>query len=301
MTKGKELEALVKFIESTLLPDGFDVEANERVTNDDGRQIAEFDVIIRGMVGSTDFTWLIECRDRPSGGPAPGSWIEQLVGRRDRFKFNKVTAVSTTGFAAGAKEFAESRGIELREVRSIEPSEFSWIEICDIPYIKRVSKLVRYRLLVDEAEDGELVAALQSLIADSAPIMLRTSDGTEVEPNDAFCAALGQADDPFAGLEEGQTREVVMHANYPEKRFTVVTGAGPIQLPGIVFAGEIWIEKQMIPMVSSALYQRDSGQETISQLAAFAPIETQHGNFALEFHRMGEKGETHVVVRRLTD
>lgn len=106
---GKQLEALVSFVEETLVPQGFSVNTNTKVFNDEGIQVAEFDVEVRGKVGTTDIAWLIECRDRPSQGAAPGSWIEQLVGRRARFGFNKVTAVSTTGFAAGAEEFAHLR------------------------------------------------------------------------------------------------------------------------------------------------------------------------------------------------
>jgi len=127
---GKQLEGLVAFVERTLLPQGFEVKTNERVYNDEGIQIAELDIEIRGKVGSTDISWLIECRDRPGDGRAPGAWIEQLVGRRTRFGFNKVTAVSTTGFAPGAIEFASSQGIELREVRALAPSAFEdWLMI----------------------------------------------------------------------------------------------------------------------------------------------------------------------------
>jgi hypothetical protein len=75
--------------------------------------------------------WLIECRDRPSQGPAPGSWLEQLAGRKRRFKFDKVIAVSTTGFAPGAWQFAESEGISLRSVQRIADigSDFNIQEI----------------------------------------------------------------------------------------------------------------------------------------------------------------------------
>ena len=108
---GKQLERLVAFVERTLLPHGFEVKTDTRMYNDAGVQIAEFDVEIRGRLGSTDIAWLIECRDRPGQGPSPGSWIEQLVGRRSRFGFNKVTAVSTTGFAEGAVGYARDEGI----------------------------------------------------------------------------------------------------------------------------------------------------------------------------------------------
>ena len=121
---GRQLEALVAFVERTLTPHGLTVSTNERVFNDEGVQIAEFDVEVCGKFGSTEIRWLIECRDRPGRGPAPGSWIEQLVGRRARFGFNKVTAVSTTGFAPGAVDFAKCQKIELREVASLNPEAF---------------------------------------------------------------------------------------------------------------------------------------------------------------------------------
>ena len=47
ITDGKKLEGLVTFVEKTLLPQGFDVKTNERVYNNDGVQIAEFDIEIR--------------------------------------------------------------------------------------------------------------------------------------------------------------------------------------------------------------------------------------------------------------
>lgn len=125
---GRQLEELVAFVEKTLLPQGYEVRANERVYNEEGVQVAELDVEVRGKIGSTNITWLIECRDRPADGPAPGYWIEQLVGRRTRFGFNKVTAVSTAGFAAGAIEFARSQNIELREVKTLTVDEFKdWL------------------------------------------------------------------------------------------------------------------------------------------------------------------------------
>jgi hypothetical protein len=301
MSDGKKLEALVKFIESVLLPENFEVETRERVLDDDGRQIAEFDVFVRGKVGSTDFTWLIECRDRPSSGPAPGSWIEQLVGRRDRFSINKVTAVSTTGFAPGAIEHAQSRGIELREVRAVAHTEFKWIEFGEITVFKMISELKWCRLLLKEGEDPQLVAALQKRLSGSEPVLLRTSQGGDVTLHEAFRAAVKQAGDCFTGLLAGQSRTARIDVAYPVDQFEVATSAGAVKLPAIRFAREIRMESQTLPMVSSKRYKRISDSEPISQLAALAPIETESGSFSLEFHRMGEDGETLVILRRMAD
>lgn len=116
---GQELERLVQEIEQHLLPEGFEVALNKCEFNAAGNQLAEFDIVITGRLGSSSINWLIECRDRPSEGPAPGAWIEQLVGRKRRFKFDKVIAVSTTGFAKGSVEFAESEGVVLRTVKEL--------------------------------------------------------------------------------------------------------------------------------------------------------------------------------------
>lgn len=113
---GKELEELIAGIEAQMLPQGFKVEPRQRVVDDSGEQIAELDIVISGALGSSSVKWLLECRDRPSEGTAPASWIEQLVGRRERFGFDKVFAISTTGFSKAATDFAKTKGIALRTV-----------------------------------------------------------------------------------------------------------------------------------------------------------------------------------------
>ena len=162
---GKQLEALVAFVEKTLVPPGFEVNANKRVFNDEEEQIAEFDIEIRGKVGSTSFAWLIECRDRPSHGTAPGSWIEQLVGRRDRFGFNLVTAVSTTGFAAGAVEYARRAGIELREVQALDPANFEgWIKISELTQVSKIHDLKHLNIIFSSTGPKDVIAAAQRAI-----------------------------------------------------------------------------------------------------------------------------------------
>jgi hypothetical protein len=155
-SKGKQLERLVALIEKLHLPEGFEITTNERVY-DEGIQIAEFDIEIRGQLGTTELRWLIECRDRPTEGPAPASWIEQLVGRRSRFGFNKVTAVSTTGFAKGASDFAKSKGIETREVKALTPEHFAdWLIMRSIVQIEQSGRLEHATFVIDENESPEL-------------------------------------------------------------------------------------------------------------------------------------------------
>ncbi len=116
---GKDLEELVARLERLLQPDGFQVFVNRRILDDDGVQLAEFDVEIKGVSGRRSIHWLIECRDRPSAGPAPSAWIEQLVGRRELHQLDQVIAVSTTGFSIPAIKIAERAGVVLRRVTSV--------------------------------------------------------------------------------------------------------------------------------------------------------------------------------------
>lgn len=304
---GKQLEALVEFVEKTLLPDGFTVSKNERIFNDDGVQIAEFDLEIRGKVGSTDIVWLIECRDRPTSGPAPGAWIEQLVGRRSRFGFNKITAVSTTGFAAGAIEFALTSGIEVREVKSLEPDEFSdWLYIRHVGQVTRLTNLKHAKVLIDESEGENKRHALEEFMreVDGGVAFLKSSSSGElVTPAIAFSSAASGTKGIFDELvENGPEIDIKIHATYTdEDHFVIDTAEGSVKVRTIIFVGGIRLTKELIPLFSTSEYRQVDTGEVISQVASFAPQSIHGMKFSTEIHKMGDSGETHIIMRRLKD
>lgn len=303
---GKQLEALVAFVEKTLLPEGFDVKANERVFNDEGIQIAEFDIEIRGKIGSTDFAWLIECRDRPANGPAPGSWIEQLYGRRTRFGFNKVTAVSTTGFAVGAIAFAQSEGIELREVRTLCPDEFAgWLLVRHIVNTIRHTSLLSASLIIDEHETEERKQALLVELArenTDTSLLKASSTGQFVPARNAFHAAVDQVGNLFDDLlPNGPPKTINLYVEYPndDDHFIVETSAGAIRVRAIAYRGELRCKEIHIPLSATSEYRDAETGQPISQAAVFAPQSIMGMKFATEMHRMAESGETHIILRRL--
>ena len=303
---GKKLEGLVTFVEEKLLPQGFDVKTNERVYNDDGVQIAEFDIEIRGKVGSTSIVWLIECRDRPSDGPAPGSWIEQLVGRRDRFRFDKVTAVSTTGFAAGAIEFAQSEGIEIREVMDLSPDQFAdWLTICQIDQLEIVTTLHHTKILVSESESEERKNVLKKLIKGVTPhdtILKSSKTGELVAPKNAFSQAVCTERTLFEDLiPNGSSKKIRLHVQYPNGKdhFVVETSVGIIRVTAILFEGEFCINKISVPLTSTAEYRYLEKGKPISQMAVFAPQKVNGIEFSMEMHHLAESGETHIVLNKL--
>jgi hypothetical protein len=304
MSDGKQLEALVAFVEKTLLPQGFEVKSNARVYDDEGVQIAEFDIEIRGKVGSTALSWLIECRDRPAKGPQPGAWIEQLVGRRGRFGFNKVTAVSTTGFAAGGAEYAKREGVELREVKSLTPDAFYWLALRGLLEVKCTASLQNAKLLVDEVETEERRNALSLVLSQTTgdvAFLRSTTTGEMTTGAAAFLGAVESVGTLFDGLEaNGPNREITLHAQYTDAdHFEVETAVGAIPIRAIVFSGELRVEEKVVPLVTTAQYKQADSGEVISELAAFAPQEFFGQSYAMEMHRMGKDGETHIVYRRV--
>jgi hypothetical protein len=305
-TNGKKLEGLVTVVEERLLPQGFNVKTNERVYNDEGVQVAEFDIEIRGKIGSTSIAWLIECRDRPSEGPAPGSWIEQLVGRRARFRFNKVTAVSTTGFALGAVEFAQSEGIEVREVKALSPEQFAdWLAISHIHHTEKVTMLQHAKIFVSENESDDRKHALIEMLS-GAPahdtILKSSNTGEFVAPANAFSQAVNSQETLFEDLvPNGPGKKVRLHVQCTndDDHFVVETTAGPIRVTAILFEGELRIKESLVPLTVVAEYRHVETGHPISQMAAFAPQKVHGMKFSMEMHRMAESGETHIILRKL--
>ena len=305
-TDGKQLEALVAFVEKTLLPQGFDVKTNHRIFNDEGIQIAEFDIEVRGKVGSTNIAWLIECRDRPANGPAPGSWIEQLVGRRSRFGFNKVTAVSTTGFSAGAVEFAKSEGIEIREVKALIPDEFAdWLLMRDFHFIEERTSLDHALILIDPNEDAqkqEELAKIISSVNSDALILKSLKTGEFLSPNMAFLGAVSKIGHLFDDIEpNGPGKKIKLHVSYPNEsdRFVVETRLGEVHVHGIIFTGKLSVMHRLIPLTVTAEYRKVENEEPISQVALFEPQKIHGSKFSLEMHKLEETGVTHIVLRKI--
>jgi len=304
MNDGKHLEALVAFVEEKLLPEGYEVKTNKRIYNDDGIQIAEFDVEIRGKLGTTEIAWLIECRDRPGSGAAPSSWIEQLVGRRTRFRFNKVTAVSTTGFAEGAQEFARREGIELRVVEALTPDAFSsWLLMEHMNMLESKSTLKHANVLINRNTPEVARSSLESIIetAKCSGNILRSSKTSELSTlAGAFLAAV-QHKKLFDGMAiNGEPKSVTLHVKYTndDDHFVIDTDSGPVRIEVIEFTGELRVIEKLVPIAATTKYRNLETGETISQVVAFEPQNFSGTSMSLEFHRMGEDGETHIILRR---
>lgn len=304
---GKRLEALVSFVEQTLVPAGFNVTTNDRVFNDEGTQIAEFDVLVQGKIGTSEFRWLIECRDRPASGAAPVAWIERLVGRRTRFNLSKVTAVSTTGFAAGAVEFAQTQAIELREVQALTPEHFAdWLEVRYITNVVRHTTLTGAYFVLDPATPREKHDAFAAILPDvtgNSAILRSSSTAEAVTTAQAFSGVTSANPDLFVDVApNGEPKIVRVFASYPnDDHFVVDTTAGPVPIKAIQFTGELRIKETKLPIIYTGEYRNSRTGAPISQVVTYAPQSVMGKKFAIEFHKLAETGETHIIARRLKD
>ena len=281
---GKHLEEFVKQIESFLLPQGFTIDSRERVFNDEGIQIAEFDIVIEGKVGSAPFKMLIECRDRPSDGPAPGSWIEQLVGRRSRFDFDKVVAVSTTGFASGSKEFAKESRIELRSVEDLTADAIAdWFQL---KIYSRGGILNDVKFGVRDENAFEVLtrntAGLNHL--DAKTFML-------IEPKTNKLISLASVWDEvfrahlsmFDNMQDGEIKELTITTNYDEtsERYQIQTIEGLIPVDTIIFRANFSIKKVSPARISQ---YSEPQRGSIAQSAQFV-IDTGDGNVEVNWYK----------------
>jgi len=301
---GQNLESLVRFIEEIEAPEGFKVVHREKVY-EDGVQIAELDIQVKGKIRTSEFSWLIECRDRPSDGPQSGAWIEQLLGRKQRFHFDRVTAVSTTGFSAGAIAFAQDHRIELREVKTLSREAFSdWLLLRFITRSERRYGLDHALLVIDEGEPTERKLATQNVVESGEQHILRsTSTGAISTVAEAFMGAMQlQPDDHFEGLQpNGDGRHVRLNVEYTndDDHFVVDTIEGPVRIRGIAFVGTLDLREEILPLVETKEYKITGSGQLISQTAIFQSMQFQDMELAFELHRLGESGATHVTLRRV--
>jgi hypothetical protein len=303
---GKPLEALVAYIEQLRLLPGLNLKTNRRVLNSDGVQIAEFDVEVSGQAGASKIHWLIECRDRPSEGAAPGSWIEQLVGRRAIFEFTQVTAVSTTGFSPGANQIAAQQNVELRTVKSLAPENFSWIVAHPIPQRAPKARLLGTCLNVRPGEDLEVATRLKSFLSTknaSHDILRSTSCGEVVSVQRVFEALLQSEDfnQFISSIQPGDGKKMAnLTYRFPDdnSHYVVDVDGHQIRIWEFVFGSELWVEEKMLPIAQSKEYAVNKTGSVVSQMVSYE-FQAWDRKLALEFHNLAETRQTHVRLRVL--
>jgi hypothetical protein len=297
---GKSLEAFVATVEEILLPKGFTVTRGEKRFFESGEQEAEFDVVIVGKVGSATLNWLIECRDRPSQGAAEGSWIEQLSGRRSRFRFDKVTAVSTTGFTQSAIAAAKEAGIDLRTVADLDVATIrQWLLLDE--FVVRHPRLRPHSTAIklhesEPAGTQERVDAWLKEKSTSDPILRSSKTG---ELHSAIHALQTAVNDNrlFERMVPGDSMRTKVELQYqnPDDHYLLDLETGTVRVGALLFDLTISVEAIRVPMVSKREYRASETSETIAQVVAFGPMPFGDGSGRLEFHN--NASGIHILLR----
>lgn len=299
---GKSLEILVRVVEEILLPKGFNVTVRERVYNDEGIQIAELDVIVTGRLGSTQLNWLIECRDRPSEDAAPGSWIEQLVGRRDRFNFNKVTAVSTTGFSAGALEYAEEAGIEIRTVDEISEEVVSdWFRATEMHVTVARGDLDNVSLFLSPKISEDRRERYLEILSETSPkdeFLVHTGTGNPVSFHDAWQQVLNENRHLFDGIDPGSAprpaKVLVNYAN-PDGRYSVEFDGDEYQVEKILYEASLSVETMDVPIAKIVEYSDVTEARSIAQSVHFG-LELEDKSMEIAIHRVAGSSSAYILA-----
>ncbi|MCR5863405.1 restriction endonuclease [Flavobacterium sp. J372] len=286
---GKKLEGLVAFIEKTFIAEGCEVITNDKVYNDQGEQIAEFDAIISKPIDGGTYKWLIECRDRPSSGAAPASWIEQLFGRKERFKFDKVTAVSTTGFSPGARDRADFGGIELREMKELSPNEFGdWLTIYYQHVLSQHFELVNAEVFVENpsAEVSTAVNdALQKLASGELPGFFVPAHNTHATADALLNSVIAQSQDLANIPLSSEPVDVELKAEYNniDDPVLLTTAVGEIRVSKIIFHTRLTAVQHTVPLWA-AEYRIHQDTEKISDVAT-ANYNLENFDINVQMHR----------------
>lgn len=300
---GRRLEALVSFIETWVAKEGTVVRTNVKKF-DQGIPIAEFDVVVESQVGEDLHRWLIECRDRLSSGPAPASWIEQLMGRRIAHEFDKVTAVSTTGFATGAQSLAKIHEIELREVRESKSEQFEWQGIQSISLREHVLTPGEAEVMCRKDESpSRKNAFFDAVTGQGANVSLRpfNRNAAPLSLRALFDEISRTLEHEFLQLEAGNLYPLVIDLNYNEApTYFIETRLGPMAVEQIRFLPKVEIfERDAVVEKTHQYSLKSPEQQEISQKATLRTHSIDGSQFSVEVHRLAGSGKLRLLLDRI--
>ena len=266
---GKELEELVAEIEKIAAREGKAVEVNKLLYDDKGTPVAEFDILITYSSKLGEHRWLIECRDRPSQGSAPGSWIEQLIGRKILHELDRVIAVSTMNFSPGAIHWASKGGIELRTVKEAEIPE-KWL--CNVvTLLNRTGNFNGCKVNLLNGLDKEFTNNVEKNMphnADDIIIHFENLD-TRLSPRELFQnLCFDEKNAIYKDVPPGKSKSIHLVCS-PNMQ---TTGAMfmefsnfRVPLENIELSGVVEIEMNTVPFEQTKVYRRNDNQTLVGQ------------------------------------
>lgn len=143
---GQTFEKLVTRIQRAVADKGCEAEHDQTIIDKDTGEERQIDVLIRRK-GTGEVVAIIECRDREAMGDV--RWIEELYGKQRSVGAPVVVAVTSRPMSQPAQKKARAWGIQVREVRDLDPDEVLALIETGVPGVKMRVENVRVALVGD--------------------------------------------------------------------------------------------------------------------------------------------------------
>lgn len=260
---GKKLEDIVALIEGIDLPPGFQTERRKPTYTESGIQSGELDILISGKIGSAPWTMLIECRDRPSDGAAPNSWIEQLIGRRDSRNIDKVIAVSSTGFSPAAIETGEKKGIVLRTFEDLTNQDILGGFPPFAPLVIGNADMTAIRVNFHKKGQPDYKPVLREKIGKNEQVIVVESTRQKISILDLWQIVVNEKT-PCEGKPIGQiVKETVSLDESWCSQYKLELDSETFSILGIEFDADLTNTLSTMPLQLSGTYRDEAGEKLV--------------------------------------
>jgi len=171
----------------------------------------------------------------------------------------------------------------------------------------RATNLQHAKIIVDASEPEDKMRAVESLLANRAPdqLILRSTKTSASGPlAQAFLSAVESVGNLFDKVvANGSAKPISLNVHYTsdDDHFALDTAVGPVRVCSIEFVGDLTVKSTTVPIFEIAEYRRLDAESPISQVVSFGPQEILGVKTCLEFHRIADTGEIHLLLRRQPD
>jgi hypothetical protein len=229
----------------------------ERALGRNSGQEREIDVSLRGRLGSADLFVMIECRDRSRAGTI--EWIDQAIAKGEDVGASKVVLVSAAGFTKNAKDYADRRGVEMRLLDHLTPSEIlDWVAESLQSIQVSIQRVEFLRVTINLRQDARSIDPIPGSppeVSLERPIFRRVTDDHMASVNEMWNRM--NQNEIFAGTGSDRRRVTVRgRLRDPVERFQVKIRDEWWDVEEIVFTADIWRELIDTP-ISRFRYEKD--------------------------------------------
>lgn len=198
-----------------------------------------------------------------------------MANKRDVFQFNKVTAVSTTGFSPAAVQHANKLHVELREVAATSPEDLSsWLKLAEVELVQHDISLADIDLVFDKdfitpAREHYLQQLMSLPDGRQRAVLVSGETGDKLSFHIACREALAVAGafNALDLLENAQEIDMTVEYEAAGAHLFMETPDGNVRVRKIRFKGSVRAVLKKIPVVGHSVYRTVCSEEDFAQSA----------------------------------